>query len=72
MNHVENGTFNTLSFYHVVDNSSTPGGFLIGYSVIVVCLARPEAVSWAKLSHEDSFMAALAWPEVLKSQSQAR
>jgi hypothetical protein len=33
--HVENGMFNTLSFYHVIDNSSTPGGFLIGYSVTI-------------------------------------
>ena len=55
------------------------GGFGSKYLPIVLCLAQPEAVSQAKwaqigqarLGHNDSFMAALAWPGVLKSQSQA-
>jgi hypothetical protein len=38
---------------------------------IVLCLARPEAVSQAKPGQVDGFMTALAWPGVLKSQSQA-
>jgi len=38
---------------------------------MVMCLAQPEAVSQAKLGHDDGFMVALAWPGVLKSQSQA-
>jgi hypothetical protein len=25
--HAENGTFHTLHFYHVIQNSSIPGGF---------------------------------------------
>ena len=37
----------------------------------MLCLARPEAVSRAKPGQVDGFMTVLAWPGVLKSQSQA-
>ena len=40
-------------------------------SCVVLCLARPEAMSRAKPGQVDGFMTALAWPGVLKSQSQA-
>ena len=42
-----------------------------GYLGIVLCLARPQAMSWAKLGHDDGFIVALAWLAWLKSQSQA-
>jgi hypothetical protein len=38
---------------------------------LVLCLARPEAVSRAKPGHDDGSMTALAQPGVSKSQSQA-
>jgi hypothetical protein len=37
---------------------------------VVVCLAWPQAVSQAKPGQYDSLVVALAWPGVLKSQSQ--
>ena len=38
---------------------------------VVLCLAQPEDVSQAKPGQVDGFMMALAWPGVLKCQSQA-
>jgi hypothetical protein len=38
---------------------------------LVVCLARPQAMSQAKPGHDDGFIVALAWLGCLKSQSQA-
>ena len=39
--------------------------------ILVLCKARPEAVSQAKPGHFDGFMVALAWLAFLKCRSQA-